>query len=929
MRCKVFWMMLTLLCLPLLALAQTQTGSIRGVVIDPSRQPVPGVTVTITSPALITRTETTVTGVTGAYQFIALPPGVYDVTFELEAFKRIEKKGVRVSIAVVSTLDATLDLAALEESVTVLGGAPVVDVQSNTVGTLFDKSSLDIIPTGRSPWAVAELVPGVQMGGFDVGGSQGMQNPSAEVHGSNPGQKMFAIDGVSVSWTQSPSGTMIYYDMNMFEEVSYQTNALSAEAEVGGIYMNMVTKSGGEEFHGQQLFAYEGSSFQWDNFDEDLRERGATSGNPIKVYYDINSTLGGRIVRNRLWFFSAYRQWRIDNYVSGVIKSDGTQAVDDNRIVNGMGKLTVQAARNHKVSYVYNANKKDRFHRRDFSTMGGGALQFIEDAATRHQDQFGFNTSAQWDWVASSRALMSIRFGVTSLNFPSNYQKEVGPTDISREDRGLQSLSVAGASQSLNLPTRYQGNASLSYWKDNLVGGSHDLKVGIQPSHNVTENRNSANGDIRQQYFNAVPFQVVAYNTPTIQVSVYNAIGVFAQDSYTRGNLTLNLGVRYDFLEGYNPAQTSPGGRFVGERQLSAVRNVPRWSTWVPRVGFSYALGRERRSSIKANYGRYYFLTGTYLPAAVSPTTLSYDRRSWVDRNGDDIAQDDELGPSTGFVGGANQRLAANLKRPYSDEVTIGFNMDIAGVFGIGVTYYRRGNRQQHGVKNAAATPDDYTPISVVNPLTGDLITAYNLAREKVGQVDRVVDNFDLLDSNYNGIEFSVTKRMSKRWQLAGGLTIGKHEGATAGSITSRDDLNNPNSNINRKGIIGNDATYIGKLSGIYQLPGSVVLSGALRYSTGYPQGRVLVVRGLNQVSESINVVPRGAERYENVAILDLSVSRSFPVWKGRLDLRMDAFNIGNSNAVFGAVETIGPRVGRPSKFLAPRILRLGAGWNF
>lgn len=909
------------------ALAQTQTGTIKGSVTDASGQAVPGVTVTVSSRALMTGQQTATTGLSGAYQFIALPPATYDLTFELAGFVTVESKGLRVGVATVSTVDARLEIAAIAESVTVVGGAPTVDVASNTLGTAFNRQVLEEIPTGRDPWALAQLVPGMQMSRFDVGGSDGMQGSAGEIHGSASTQTEYAIDGVKVNWAGGSGGsTMIYYDFGQFEEVSYQTNALSAEAEVGGVSVNMVTKSGGNEFSGEGLYYYQGPALQSDNLNDRLRERGASSGNPMETFYDVNGNLGGRIIRDRLWFFTSFRWWRADYLQLGTINPDGSQAIDDNRIINGMGKVTLQLTPNQKFMATYNKNWKDRFHRRFIS--GLGTVQFTPDQATVRQNQTGFSSGVQWNWVMTDRTYLDARFAVTHLDYTLGYQPTIKAADISRRELSTNSLRVAAPWDRLNLPWSYQWRGSVSLFRDDLWSGYHDMKVGVQIAHNVNEFRFIANGDLRQEYLNGVPLQVVTYNTPVNEIAMFDTIGVFAQDSYTVGRATINAGARVDWLEGYLPAQTSPAGRFVGDRTVNETRNIPRWLNVAPRLGASYALGPSKRSSLKASYSRYYFQIGADYISAANPVGFSTAVRSWQDLNGDDIAQDEELGPSTGFAGGATQRLADGLARPYSDEYTVGVNHDLGQSVGVGVFYFHRRNKAQLSAMNVAVTPQDYVPIAVPDPTTGGTITVYNQERSTVGLVDRVITNADVLDTEYNGVEFTVTKRMSDGWHLSGGLTIGRNEGGFNRGVSS-DDLNNPNRNTNRRGVVGNDATYIGKLAGGFSLPAGISLSGALRYSTGYPLTRVLIVRGLNQASEQIFVAPRGEFRLENVAIVDLRVGKSLNLRGAKATASMDVFNVLNGNSVLSEVTTVGATLGRPSSILPPRVVRFGIAVAF
>ncbi|MGH9767379.1 MAG: carboxypeptidase regulatory-like domain-containing protein, partial [Blastocatellia bacterium] len=362
--------------------AQTLTGSITGQATDAQGAALAGVKVTVSSKALIGGTQTTATDASGSYTFKLLPPGGYDIKFEMQGFKAFSRTGIEINAAFVATVNATLEIGAMSETVTITGEAPVIDTKSNIQQTVLDQKLLENLPSGRDPWAVGRIVPGMQMGKFDVGGSNGMQQTGFTIHGSVANQSQYNIDGLTINWPGGNEGgsTALYYDQGMFQEVNYQTNALPAEVSVGGTYMNMVTKSGGNDFHGNVLFYYANENIQSDNFNKNskfdrfrLIRPTLTGGNPLTRSYDFNGHVGGPVIKDRLWFFTSFRQWGVDKRVLGARNPDGSFAIDDNRIVNVVGKATWRMTENNTLSYMYNNNQKDRFHRRDTPPS------FIED----------------------------------------------------------------------------------------------------------------------------------------------------------------------------------------------------------------------------------------------------------------------------------------------------------------------------------------------------------------------------------------------------------------------------------------------------------------------------------------------------------------------------------------------------------------------
>ena len=227
-RHSVLWLLVVLLATVSMATAQQQYGTFTGTVLDEQGGVLPGVTITISSDALIGGTQTQVTGAAGVYTFRSLLPGEYSARYELTGFSSISQEGIVIAVARVTSVNVTLTVGGVEETITVTGESPVVDVRQNITATNIDEALYENIPTGRNPWEMAGLVPGMVTGQMDVGGNRGMQQYQLEVMGSANSQKSFSIDGLKVNWPGGSGGwTMQYYDFGMFEEYNFQTSAMS------------------------------------------------------------------------------------------------------------------------------------------------------------------------------------------------------------------------------------------------------------------------------------------------------------------------------------------------------------------------------------------------------------------------------------------------------------------------------------------------------------------------------------------------------------------------------------------------------------------------------------------------------------------------------------------------------------------------------
>ena len=937
---RIFLVVLATMLVSRPAVAQ-QTGILSGVVRDAQGALLPGVTITITSPSLIGGARSTDTAGTGTYQFTALPPGVYEVSYELSGFSPLKRADIRIQVAQVTRLDVDLKIGGLQETVVVTGVSPVVDVGSTTTQTNVSKELFDTIPTGRNPWVMAGLVPGVITGRLDVGGTEGMQQYNVEAFGSADSQKSFSIDGLKTNWGGGSGGaTMQYYGFEMYEEYNMQTASGTAESDVSGVYMNMVTKSGGNRLSSDNNFYFMNDSLQGTNVDDALRTRlglgegqqTGAAGNPIDISYDWSSTLGGPLKRDKVWFFGATRRWRLDQLQIGARNADGSQAIDDNRIENYMGKATWNAAATTKASFMFNRNLKFRFHRRDAPYL------FSEDKASVLQDQPAQNYVAQVNQVLGKAAVLDARVGRMWGVFPTRYQKEVTPNDIAIRDIVRNTQSNAATEQSLNPNHRYQANATLSYFAQNLGVGSHDFKVGTQLSWEKMQYDRIRNGDLFLETSDGVALRAQIANTPVASDHRLQTWSAFAQDRWVIGRATINYGARFDGVKAFLPAQASPAGTFVAARSF-AENDLYNFNLNVaPRVGVSYDIFGKGRTALKAYYGRFFNQFGSEIAEAINPNARINVQIPWIDRDNDLQLDAGELNLAnfTGFTG-VFPRMDANATRPYSDEINVGVDHELAKNFGVSVSYHRRQHRNGLAIVDLARPASAYTAVSrtYLDPVRGSqTITVYSLDPALITRRDRVVTNVDVLESDYNGVQFSFNKRMSNRWQLLGGLSLQKHEGFNhSGTFTdpgSSTDLNNPNFRLNRDGsAIFTDIPWSLNLSGSYLLPGDVTFSGKFTARDGDPLLRTITI-ALPQASELIYVQPRGVDRTETVTqFVDIRVAKRFSLGFTRLEGSLDIFNLLNANHILAQNEAIGSTLGRPSRILTPRIVRLGAALRF
>jgi hypothetical protein len=352
--------------------AQTGMSSIAGVVKDTSGAVLPGVTVEAASPALIEKVRTVVTDSQGQYKIVGLVPGTYTVTFTLTGFGTIKREGIQLTTNFTATVDADLKVGAVEETVTVSGQSPVVDVQNVSVRNIIAKDVLDAVPSGgRTLMAYASLTPGISIAGTgtggvsqDVGGTKGETYVLMTIHGSRQGDARVFQDGFET--TTGNQGRVFVPNPGSAQEMSLELGSGGAEARLGGIVINFIPKEGGNGFRGDLFTTYADHNFQGTNVSDEVRTRGlsASNINRLEKVWDVNGSLGGPLKQDTLWFFMSHRSWSTTTRVAGVYENKTPQgwtytpdlsrpAHNEWRNRHHNGRITWQAAAKHKFGVSY------------------------------------------------------------------------------------------------------------------------------------------------------------------------------------------------------------------------------------------------------------------------------------------------------------------------------------------------------------------------------------------------------------------------------------------------------------------------------------------------------------------------------------------------------------------------------------------------
>jgi hypothetical protein len=826
------------ICFALVPSTAVAQAVIAGTVRDTSGAILPGVTVEASSPALIEKVRTAVSDSTGQYRIEDLRPGIYTVNFTLTGFSSFRREGVELTGSFTATINAEMKVGTLEETVTVTGESPIVDVQSARRQTVITSDVLKAIPTVRSYNALVVVVPGVVTNTNDV--ATGTATTQFPIHGGRNNEGRMTIDGLNVG--NPPGGNQppgFSVDVGNSEEISFTTSGGLGESETAGLVMNVVPKTGGNTLHGSAFYSGSGKNLQADNSGGKV-----LSPTPLTKVYDVNGAVGGPIFKDRLWYFATARtqgSTRVNaNQFVNANAGDPTKwlyapiqtepGFSDRTWENISGRLTWQLTPRNKIGGYWDEQWVCR--KCEGNTIGITTPPVVSPEANGPNQTLPLRVpQVTWTSPVTNRLLLDAGFGGTYYGW-GNFERNPNPThDLIK----VTEQCAAGCLANGNRPSivyrsqDWGDNRTGSYiWRANLayVTGRHSFKVGYQHTLMTDDRTWSTNStDLWYRVNNGIPNQLTQTISPWINNARAGWDAVFAQEQWTMRRLTLQAAVRYDIARSWFPEQNIGPDRFLPVAyHFEETKGINSYKDITPRFGLAYDVFGNGRTAVKMNVGRYLEGVGvqlnyantnptTRIPTSTGPFGVPGVTRTWIDADADfvpdcDLANPQPNGNAAAVYGQggpdfcgviSNTRFGQPvLTGRYDEDLLSGWGVRASDwSFGVSVQqqllqrmsievgYYRRSFDGFSMNDNEALSASDLTPYTITAPSDSRLPngggysigTLYDVVPAKAGQIE----NFATLAEKYgkqyqyfNGVDLTVSWRASG-FTFQGGTSTGQN----------------------------------------------------------------------------------------------------------------------------------------------------------
>ena len=794
-------------------------ASIVGTVRDASGAVLPGVAVEASSPALIEKTRTILTNGAGQYAIENLRPGTYVVTFTISGFSVIKREGIELTGSFVATVNAEMTVGGVAETITVSGEGPLVDVTSTRNQQVINGQTIAEIPSSRQYSAFTHLIPAINVQQNDFEGSNPALYSVFQIHGGRRNEGQVLVDGMNGGY-QGMGVSGYVPEVGNSQEVVFTLSGGLGEATTGGPQMNVIPKQGGNVFSGSFFVSGTGDAFQGDNLTPELIAKGLTATNSIQKLWDVNPSVGGPIVRDKLWFFGTYRyQVSRQNVASMWANKNagdatkwtydpdfGHQAVDDGTWKNGSARITWQATPRNKIS-GWTSVQYSCLHcleGGDGTGLGFGAAKASPEANTTNENHPSMLTQVSWNSPFTSRLLLEANTQLGPYFWWGSRQKNAYDTTLIpvQENGGVYpgiNYRAANWSGHTAFTNIVQGSAS-------YVTGAHASKFGFRYHHNDANYPINFYNNAQRKYFfqDGQPTQVDVYaDANSHQQQKQTMLAFYAQDRWTFKRLSLQGGLRFEHLSDDFPEQQMGPNLFLPAAIVFPAQDGPlHQKDLMPRFGASYDVFGNGRTAAKFFIGRYVTTFNTvdewanYSPAGLGHFVTT-DSRGWTDANRDFVADCDFRNASpNGECGQGNPFFARPFSpltvdpatvdgwdtREYSWDLTAGVTHQLFPRVSLQVDYIRRNWGNLPATINRAWTPADFDAFVYNAPRDSRLpggggyaLTFYDVKPEKFQQIDNFLtfaNDAGGAYNRFNGFDVTVNARL-RDVTIQGGTSTG------------------------------------------------------------------------------------------------------------------------------------------------------------
>ncbi len=958
--------------LPGTARAQSgASGRIDGTVRDEQGGALPGATVTLSSPALQLKQLVQTTDASGNYQFVDLPLGVYRLQVELSGFSTSIREDLRLNVGFNARVDIALKVGGLSESVTVTGQSPVIDVTSTTTSVTLTAETLNEVPRGRDLAMIYSTAPGVTLAGTpDVGGSN-MANRQNIGDGGVALQPKLLLEGMNIVLSDDQNSG-VYMNNDTLEEIQLKTSGNDAETMVPGVSMVAVIKSGGNDFHGRYSYAKEPSSLQSSNLDDHLRSQGLTATQPVDDFHDYQMDLGGRLLRDRLWFYGAYSRQLKKTGITGFVQDPGA----DGRFLTGDEPIAIATTgiKQFAMKYSYQISKNNRFNyvwQRGTKFVGeDGAGQLSPLEHTRDYTNPAAIARGEYQSTMGNSSLFDVVAGYVGWwsDYSAQRQQEKYGFAYIQPYLDRETGLTAGASNRefmLRPQDRWMVDAGYSFFPKSFLGGRHEFKTGFTYYYDHEAWYYPGNVDYGNyiRVFDKIggvsmtPTQIQVANDPVHPSDMEQTYAWYLKDSYrVTDRLTLNMGIRAEYQHAYLPEQTKQASKefpTVFPDGTFQYVNLVKWTALFPRLGMAW--DAQKFGVFKTTAGLFGYMFGSQRGGNYNPNAGAYATFTWHDLNNDKEYQPGEVnlalnGAGSDFVsvsGGISNYVDPNLKQPTTLEYTASWEHGIVTDVGFRSSYIFRYQKNLYDTNgpnvlrpieayNIPITRRDPGPDGVLNNADdGGTVTFYDYdpAYRGAAFVRTVTSNSPNTD-HYHTMELTVVKRPSHKWQGEASYWFGKNDRWINRVFNSPQDYYFPK-----------DETWFwgANFNVSYHLPYDVLMALSLQSKQGARGSRTVLFRtqdpdGGTPISQLSTVTVRmneyGSVKGSALNVMNLRFAKDLRIGGSRrVGLDFDIFNLLNTNApnqlVFASGPTYGYSTGVNGGIIPPRIGRVGVRFSF